>query len=130
MRKVLIDTNVYTAFKNNNESIVTAFRELDLIALDVTVLAELMSGFSLGSKMKQNRRELEQFIDSPRVEIIEHDAITADFYSQIFKILREKGTPIPTNDIWIASIAMQHGLWLFTLDEHFKKVPGIILYLL
>jgi predicted nucleic acid-binding protein len=128
MRKVLIDTNVYTAFKNNNMSIVSAFQELDLIALDVTVLAELMSGFSLGSKMKQNREELEEFLDSPRVEIIEHNMTTADFYSQVYKNLREKGTPIPTNDIWIASAAMQHGLWLFTLDEHFKNVPGIILY--
>ncbi len=77
---------------------------------------------------QKGRGELEQFIDSPRVEILEHDAVTADFYSQVFKSLREKGSPIPTNDIWIASSAMQHGLWLFTLDEHFKKVPGLILY--
>ncbi|MCP4134020.1 MAG: type II toxin-antitoxin system VapC family toxin [bacterium] len=39
----------------------------------------------------------------------------------------KKGKPIPTNDIWIAAVAFQHGLKLFTRDKHFKDVPGLIL---
>jgi hypothetical protein len=41
--------------------------------------------------------------------------------------LRRKGTPIPTNELWIAASAAQHGLMLLTLDHHFKEVPQILL---
>ena len=38
MRKVLIDTNIYTAFKNNNTRIITAFKHLDFIGIESLVL--------------------------------------------------------------------------------------------
>jgi predicted nucleic acid-binding protein len=37
------------------------------------------------------------------------------------------GTPIPTNDLWIAASAAQHGLKRLCLDRHFKEVPRILL---
>ncbi len=40
-------------------------------------------------------------------------------------LLKSKGTPIPTNDIWIAASAMQHGLALASLDNHFTQVAGL-----
>ncbi len=127
MRKILIDTNVYTAFMQNNGRIVNAFQNLDYIAIDITVLAELYSGFIAGKKEKKNRHELEALINSPRIEILNHDSDTSEFYAVIFKNLKIKGTPIPTNDIWIAATAMQHGLALLTLDKHFEKIPGLII---
>jgi tRNA(fMet)-specific endonuclease VapC len=127
VRRVLIDTNVYSAFMQNANQIVSAFQKLDYIAIDITVLGELFSGFSSGNREKQNRNELEQFINTPRVVILNHDPTTAEFYSQIIKNLKKKGTPIPTNDIWIAATSMQHGLWLFTMDRHFTNIPGIML---
>jgi predicted nucleic acid-binding protein len=39
---------------------------------------------------------------------------------------RMKGTPIPTNDLWIAASAMQHGLKVLTTDKHYLEVPQII----
>lgn len=127
MRKALIDTNIYAAFKRDNPDIVTAFQNLDFIGIDITVLAELYAGFKGGNKEKRNRTELEAFMNSSRVYFIVHDRDTADFYAQIFKNLKEKGTPIPTNDIWIAASAMQNGLALFTLDNHFSYIDGLIL---
>ena len=127
MRKVLIDTNIYVSFKKNNNSTKETFRHLDLIGIDVTVLAELYSGFKYGKKEKLNRLELEQFINSQRVQLFFHDNITAEFYSEIYLQLRKKGHPIPTNDIWKAATAMQYGLALFTLDNHFSNIDGLIL---
>ena len=127
MRKVLIDTNVYSSFKRNDSDIVSTFQHFDFIGISITVLGELYAGFSGSTREKYNRQELEKFINSPRVNFINTDIDTADFYAQIFNSLKKKGSPIPSNDIWIAASALQHGLALFTLDKHFKYVDGLIL---
>ena len=55
------------------------------------------------------------------------DDNTAEFYASAWKKLRDKGRPIPTNDIWVAASAMQHGLALATLDGHFAAIEGLLL---
>jgi len=50
------------------------------------------------------------------------------FYAKIFWNLKKKGTPIPTNDIWLAASAMRYGIHLFTNDEHFKNIDGFLLF--
>jgi len=127
MRRIAIDTNIYTSFKANDESVVEAFRNSDFIGVDITVIAELFSGFSLGGKEKKNRQELEAFLNSPRVEMLLHDLETAEYYALIVRRLKAKGRPIPTNDIWIAANAMKHGLALYSFDDHFGEVEGLLL---
>lgn len=128
MRRILIDTNIYVAFKRNDPLVVSAFQHVDLIGIDVCVLAELYSGFRLGNKEKENTVELEAFLNHPRIKVFNHDIETAEFYSYIYKALRTKGKPIPANDIWIAAIAMQHGMALFTNDQHFETIDGLLLH--
>ena len=127
MRRIAIDTNIYTSFKVNGQSVVEALRDCDLIAVDITVIAELFSGFSLGAKEKTNRQELEAFLNSPRVEVLLHDLETADYYALIVKRLKAKGRPIPTNEIWIAANTMKHGLALYSFDSHFEEIEGLLL---
>jgi tRNA(fMet)-specific endonuclease VapC len=127
MRRIAIDTNIYTSFKCNDQGVVDTFRDCDLISVDITVIAELFSGFSLGGKEKGNRQELEAFLNSPRVEVLLHDLETADYYALIVKRLKAKGRPIPTNDIWIAANAMKHGLALYSFDVHFEEIEGLLL---
>lgn len=128
MRRITIDTNVYVAFKNNDEGVIEAFRNCDLIGVDITVIAELITGFSLGSREKKNREELETFLDAPRVEILPHDLETTEFYALIVKKLKTKGRPIPTNDIWIAANALKHGLALYSFDGRFQEIDGLLLF--
>ncbi len=127
LRKVLIDTNVYSEFKRNNKDIISAFQHLDYIGISITVLGELYAGFKGSNREKTNRSELENFLNSPRVHFINHNRDTADFYAQIFNLLKKKGNPIPSNDIWIASSAMQNGLALFSLDKHFSHIDGLLM---
>ena len=49
----------------------------------------------------------------------------SDEYARIFRVLKEKGTPIPLNDIWIAAQTMECGAWLYTGDSHFSSIPLI-----
>jgi len=59
--------------------------------------------------------------------VLQIDEETAEFYAKIYWDLKKKGKPIPSNDMWVAASAIRHGLSLFTLDEHFKSVDGLIL---
>jgi predicted nucleic acid-binding protein len=68
---------------------------------------------------------LAAFLDAPRVEILPVTEETAEYYAIVYKDLRAKGRPIPTNDLWIAAAAMEHGLALVSRDRHFGEVEGL-----
>jgi len=127
MKRLAIDTNIYVAFKNNSADVVDIFRACDVIGVDIAVIAELYAGFSLGNKEAKNRRELEAFLNAPRVEVLAHDLDTAEFYALIVKKLKAKGKPIPSNDIWIAANALKQGMALYSFDKHFVEIDGLLL---
>jgi len=127
MRNLLIDTNIYAYAFNGDAKVIKVLQRAQKISICAISIGELLSGFKAGSRENKNREELEEFLDSPRVQLHIVDENTAEFYAEIQNKLRSKGKPIPTNDIWIASIALQHGLKLYTNDQHFKFVPGLVL---
>jgi tRNA(fMet)-specific endonuclease VapC len=127
MKRVLLDTNIYAAFKKNVAEVVETLRRVDYIGINTIVLGELYGGFKGGSKEKINLLELERFLDGPRVHVLLIDETTSQFYAQVYWNLQRKGSPIPTNDLWIAASAFQHSLALYTFDTHFNKVDGLIL---
>lgn len=95
------------------------------ILFSAIVAGELMHGFRLGGRYDRNRAELETFLERSRVSLLPVDLETADRFGRITARLRSKGTPIPTNDIWIAAHAMQHGAELLSFDGHFERVDGL-----
>ncbi len=124
--KVMMDTSAYTAFLRGSLEIKEAVQQADEIVFNPVVLGELMAGFLMGRNEKRNRAILKDFLSSPRVIVVEIDEETSERYAVIVKSLRMKGTPIPTNDLWIAASAMQHGLKVLTTDKHYLEVPQII----
>ena len=127
MKNLLIDTNIYTYAFNGNTEVIRILQRAQKISICAITIGELLSGFKAGSKENINKAELEEFLDSPRVQLTGIDEDTAEFYSEIQTALKKKGKPIPTNDIWIAATALQYGLKLYTNDQHFKYVPGLVL---
>lgn len=127
MKRIIIDTNFYVAFKKRDDVAVATLRKADYIAVNTVILGELLAGFRCGTREKQNREELDLFFDSPRVNFLSVDDETAEFFTQIFADLKQNGRPIPTNDLWIAASAMQHGLALATYGDHFKSIGGLLL---
>jgi len=126
MKRVLIDTNIYSLAMKGDEEVVNALRKIDHIGISTISIGELFSGFKGGLYEKKNKRELGIFLDSPRVLIFIIDVETADFYASILNNLKNNGTPIPTNDIWIAAVAFQNGFKLYSKDKHFSFIPGLI----
>lgn len=109
-----------------NAAAAGAVREAEEIYVNAIVIGELLGGFAHGSRRLKNERQLAEFMESPRVAVIDVDDDTASRYAAIYDALRTAGTPVPTNDIWIAASAMQYGLRLLTLDAHFQRVPQIL----
>ena len=124
--KIILDTSAYVGFKRNVSDFVETIVNAETIFFSPIVLGELMFGFRNGTKFEENKNDLNKFLDHERVRIVQIGQITSDRYSRIASQLKKQGTPIPTNDIWIAAQTIEHGAELITTDSHFEKVPGLI----
>lgn len=123
--RLALDTNRYVDFAKNVPEALERIREADQVFMAFVVLAELRSGFLCGSRSAENERTLVQFINSPRVVLLAPDEDTTHHYARLFRQLRVQRTPIPTNDIWLAALVVQHNLQLFARDRHFDALPQI-----
>jgi predicted nucleic acid-binding protein len=125
VKDIALDTNAYTAFKLNQPEAVKIIQHAQIIGVSSIVLGELFGGFAAGSRQAVNRRELTQFLASPRIKILVVDEDTAEQYAIVYSDLRKIGKPILTNDMWIAAHALQHNLSLFSFDNHFQNVKSL-----
>lgn len=101
-------------------------RRAERLLLSAVVLGELLFGFRIGARYKKNLKEIEAFLENPYVESLAVTMTTADRFARIATALRKKGTPIPTNDIWIAAQAMETGADLLSYDQHFGWIDGLV----
>jgi len=123
--RVLLDTSGYSAFRRAHPGVVAAVEEAEEIVVSPVVLGELYAGFRRGSRVGENEANLRRFLATPRVEVLPLCEDTAQRYALILNDLRRCGAIIPTNDIWIAATAMEHGLHLLTTDSHYERVRQI-----
>lgn len=120
--RVALDSNRYTDFARGLPEAVDRLRRVERIFVPFVVVAELRAGFLCGTRSEHNERHLTAFLNSPRVEVLLADEATTHQYARLFLQLRKQGTPIPTNDLWIAALAVQHDLMLFARDRHFEHL--------
>ena len=123
--RLALDTNRYVDFCRGERHALDRLREAERIYLPFVTLGELRAGFLCGTQARRNERVLTRFLNSPRVRVLYADEQTTHHYARLFQQLREQATPIPTNDIWIAALAIQHHLPLFDRDSHFDHVPQL-----
>jgi len=121
-----MDSSAYSAFLGGHEGIKFCLQQAEEIIFTPVVLGELIAGFSLGRTEEKNRAILEDFLSSPRVAVLNIDPETSVRYASILNFLRKRGTPVPTNDLWIAASAMQHGLKILTLDKNYLEIPQVL----
>ena len=122
---IAVDTNAYSAAARGDPEARAILSAADRIHLPFVVVAELRAGFAVGARGKKNEAALTRFLGSPRVVAAFPDEQTTHHYATLYAYLRAKGTPIPTNDLWIAALVAQMDLVLFTRDAHFGKLPQI-----
>jgi len=122
---VALDTNAYSEFMRGESTRVQIVRSARRIFLPLIVLGELQAGFVAGNRESDNSANLQRFLNSARVSVLLPDEQTTHHYAQIHLQLRRQGLAIPTNDLWIAALTIQHGLILCTSDAHFKHIPQV-----
>lgn len=118
-----LDTNAYSSLMRGNTEIKQILETADELIVPAVVLGELYAGFTAGNRQAENQSRLQRFVRTPGTRVAPVDPETAEHYGRLVEQLRAQGTPIPTNDIWIAAVAFQTGATLLTKDQHFRVVP-------
>ncbi len=126
MTGLLLDTSAYSALGRGNAGVLASLQRAERIHVSPVVIGELLAGFKKGTTEARNRRAFDQFLSSASIHVLHVDAETAERYALALDGLRRQGKPIPSNDLWIAASALQHGLPVLTTDAHFRRVPGLL----
>lgn len=125
MKKILLDTNAYSSFLRGDNQVMEVIAKAETVYISIIVIAELLAGFKAGSKELQNKMWLQEFLSKSTVQTIDVTMETAEIFSEIKHGLASSGTPLPINDVWIASHAVETGSTLITYDAHFTLIPKV-----
>jgi len=125
MNRYCLDTSAYSQFKRGNEQIVGLIDAAEWIGVPAVVIGELWTGFLGGEEGDRNELELAGFLSNPVVTELRIDHGVARIYAEILLALRGGGTPVPTNDIWVAACAARSGSTVLTFDEHFAVIERV-----
>ena len=120
---MILDTNAVSAFFEDVPAVCMAVGGTDVLAVPSIVLGEYrfgLSGSRLRAELEAKLGRLERLAD-----VLSVDAETARHYAAIRRELKDAGTPIPDNDLWIAALVRQHGLPLLSNDAHFDHVKDL-----
>ncbi len=123
--EIVIDTNRYRDFVDGIPEVVSIFRATPKINVPIVVVAEIRAGFAVGSNIAENQRVFEAFLLRERVEVMLPAMDTTRHYATLYRQLRAAGTPIPTNDLWIAALVVQYDVPLYSRDRHFDLIPQL-----
>lgn len=123
--KLALDSNRYTDLCRGDAEVVRMLESAEAIYLPFVVLGELRAGFAVGRHGPENERILNEFLLAPGVRVLHADDQTTHHYAAVYRQLRKQGTPIPSNDMWIGALVLQHSLVLYARDNHLDHLPQI-----
>ncbi len=121
----MLDTSAYSHFRRGHAGVLDALARAERVLIPATVLGELEAAFELGSRARENRRVLEDFLAEPFVDLLDTTRSVARHYGRVFSTLKRAGTPLPVNDVWIAASTIDCGGTLLTFDRDFDRILGM-----
>lgn len=123
--KFVLDTGAYAEFNRGNAKLKQWFQSDHEIIVPLIVVGELRAGFAAGDKRDENEQLLQRFLDSPNVNTTTITDETTHLFAQTYLMLRRAGTPVGTNDLWIAAISIEHQCSLLTVDSDFSRIEAL-----
>ena len=124
--RLALDTNAYVDLCRGVADTVALLEQAETVMLPFVVVGELRAGFAHGRRQVENEGVLRRFLLKSGVRVLYADDQTTHHYAAIFRQLRKQRTPIPTNDMWLAALVLQHSLILHSRDEHFEHLPQLV----
>ena len=115
----ILDTSAYSHIGRSNPRLVSLIKDYERLVLPLNVVAELRSGYRLGSMEQENIHVLDLFLSQTQVGLAIADEITLEHYVTLYEIARRHGKTLSHNDLWIAALAQQLGYDLVTFDKDF-----------
>ena len=125
LSRYCLDTSAYSQFKRGEPRVVELIDSAEWLGVPFVVVGELWLGFLLGDQLERNASELQEFLESPAVELLTMDLQVARAYAEIAIALRQAGTPLPTNDVWVAASAARAGATVLTFDAPLPGNPRV-----
>jgi tRNA(fMet)-specific endonuclease VapC len=124
MRELVLDTSAVIELLKGNAAIRQHVTASECVYIPTIAVGELLGGALRSARPAENVAEIEEFVAD--YEVLDCDLNTARQYGDLNYRLRARGKPIPENDMWIASVALQHGLPLAAFDRHFDHVDSLV----
>ncbi len=125
MTDICLDTSAYSHLRRGSPTAVEAVRRARRVVVPVVVLGELRAGFLGGTHRDRNLAELQDFLAHPVVSVADIDRRVAEAFASLVDELRRIYARVPTNDLWIAAVALVHGLTLVTCDTDFLRIRRV-----
>lgn len=121
--KYLLDTNIVIALLNGEQSIRNSLEQAEEVFVPVIAVGELYFGAAKSGRPEANRLLIDRFIEGRALLFC--DLAVAREYGNLKGLPKIAGTPLPENDIWIAAIAVRHGLTIVSRDRHFSQIERL-----
>ncbi len=123
MKRIALDTNIAVDILNGSQETIERLEKYDVYYLPIVVCGELLFGAMNSKRKTSNIKKFKGFIKTCKT--LNTNSVISEEYANIRLKLKENGTPIPENDIWIASICSINKIPLATRDKHFKNIEKI-----
>jgi tRNA(fMet)-specific endonuclease VapC len=120
---MILDTNGLSALAEGEPRLEPILRKATQIAVPVIVLGEYRYGIQQSRERQRYEHWLVEYL--PKFRVLNGDEQTTTSYASVRGGLKRAGTPIPSNDVWIAALCRQHSLPVLSRDRHFDLVPGL-----
>ena len=124
---VILDSNAIIALLDGNKAVARMLANVQQVLVPAIVCGEIDAGAQGDTKRERATREaFASFLEMEQVAVLPVMRKTGEFYARIYSFLKSAGTPIPTNDIWIAACVLETGGLLITTDRHLLALPLIM----
>jgi tRNA(fMet)-specific endonuclease VapC len=120
---MILDTNALSAVADGNPALEPFLRRSVELSIPVIVLGEYRYGIEQSRERDRYEHWLTESI--PNYRILSIDEETTVHYASVRTETKKQGTPIPSNDVWIAALCRQHAMQLLSRDKHFDSVAGL-----
>lgn len=125
IERLVLDTSAYSHLRRGHSEVLANLAAAVQVSIPAIVLGELEAAFEQGSRAAENRRVLAELLAEPFVNVLDVSPSTVRHYACVFVSLRNAGTPIPLNDVWIAACTLEWQGRLLTFDGDFLHVPAL-----